>query len=79
MIANPQTLSRVEIKAVLKRHHGAKVQIARELDINPSNITDWLRNRGNSKRVDAAIRQRAAELINAERTRTSGESAGAHK
>lgn len=76
ILADPNTLSRAEIKAVLRRHHGSKREIAKGLGLKTqASISDWLGNRGRSKRVDAAIRARAAELINAERAKTSTEGA----
>lgn len=72
MLANPDSLSRNEIKAAFRRHRGASAQLARDLGVGLTSISDWMGKRGRSKRVDAAIRQRAAELINAERAKTSG-------
>jgi hypothetical protein len=59
-------MTRAEIKAVFRRNHGAKIALARQLEIEPCNISEWFRNQGRSKRVDAAIRARAAELLAAE-------------
>ncbi len=67
ILADPNELSRTEIKAVFRRHRGAKTKLAAELGIHRQNITLWMSNRSSSKRVEQAIRQRAAELINQER------------
>lgn len=69
ILANPQTLSRTEIKQAFRRHRGAAAQLARELGIDRKNISHWMKGSVNSQRVDQAIRQRAAELINAERAK----------
>jgi hypothetical protein len=58
-----QKLTRREIRSVLKRHRGASALIARELDVDQTNISEWLRGRLTSKRVEDAIRQRVAELL----------------
>jgi DNA-binding transcriptional regulator YiaG len=67
ILADPNSLRRPEIKAAFRRHPGSKAQLARELGIHRQNISDWMSGRGRSERVDRAIRQRAAELINQER------------
>jgi hypothetical protein len=72
ILADPNSLSRAEIKAAFKRHRGAAAQLARELDIDRQNIRLWMRGLSRSARVDTAVRQRAAELINAERAEAQG-------
>lgn len=73
--ADPNQLTRTEIKGAFRRNRGAKAQLARDLDVWPQNISDWMRGIVRSKRIDAAIRQRAAELLNAERAATRREGA----
>lgn len=62
-------LSREDICAVFARHDGAgkKSEVARRLRIAPTSISDWFSGRGRSRRVDAAIRQMAAEILQSER------------
>lgn len=75
MMINPSTLSRIEIKQAFRRNRGAAAKLARDLGVDRSNITAWMKNRGASSRVDLAIRQRAADLIQAERGATKQEGA----
>jgi uncharacterized protein YggE len=67
MITDPNSLNRQQIKAAFRRHHGAATQLARDLGITPQNVYDFLNGRGRSKRVEVAAKNRAAELISAER------------
>ena len=67
MIPETENLSRKQIKAVFRRNRGASANLARELGIKQNSISDWMRNRGRSKRVHEAILSRAADLVAAER------------
>lgn len=60
-------MKRAEIKAVFRRNRGEAAKLAAELEIFQQNITDWMKGRGRSARVEAAIRARAVELLEAER------------
>lgn len=55
-------MSRRELHAVLKRHQGEQVAIARALSIKKCNITRWLNEQVTSARIEQAIRQRVREL-----------------
>lgn len=66
MITDPNALTRQQIKAAFRRHHGEASRLARGLGISPQNISDYMRGRGKSQRVESAVRLRAAELIDAE-------------
>lgn len=69
--AKPDMLTRAEIKAVFRRHWGSKGRLATDLGKDPQRVSDWFGNRhhGVDPEIVLAIRQRAADLINAERSK----------
>lgn len=58
------SLSRKDLRKVFTRNRGEIVRLARELDVNACSVSLWLRGKFKSARLEAAIRARAAELIN---------------
>lgn len=76
--AAADSLSRTEIKAAFRRNRGAAIQLARDLGVNRARISDWFGKRYQNvdASVDRAIRQRAADLINAERRAASSGQGG---
>jgi len=57
------TLPVAEIRKIFRRHRGASAQLSRELKVNRSSLSIWLRHPYPSKRIDAAVRQRVVELL----------------
>jgi hypothetical protein len=61
------TLSRLKLRKILKRHFGSIAQVSRDLDLASCvAVSQWLQGRAESKRIDAAVRAKAAELLAAE-------------
>lgn len=75
--AKPEALTRTEIKAVFRRHWGSKARLASDMRLDLRRLSDWFGKRYQSvdSAIVVAIRQRAADLINAERAKASGEQA----
>lgn len=48
--------TRKQLARVLKRHYGAKAEMARRFGIGRSSITNWLAGRARGQRVERAIR-----------------------
>jgi len=71
ILTEPEALSRQQVKAVFRRNYGAAAALARDLGITRQNIYDWLKGQGRSKKVDAAIRARAAEMLAAEKSQAA--------
>lgn len=67
MLANStnqgSTLTRVQIRRIFRANFGAASQIARELGVTATTISLWLSGRVKSARIEAAMRQRAEELL----------------
>jgi len=64
-------LTQHNLRSIFRRHYGATTAIARELGVNKNTISQWFRGRTSSKRIDAAIRARAVQLLDKERAELS--------
>ncbi|MCC6301780.1 MAG: hypothetical protein IT489_03150 [Gammaproteobacteria bacterium] len=56
------TLSRREIRSILRVHRGSAAHIARHLGIGPNAISMWLRKRSPSRRLDLVMPAAARAL-----------------
>ncbi len=57
------SLTRKQIKDIFKRNHGAAAALARELEISPVTVTQWMRGKVVSARIAEAAQQRALQLL----------------
>lgn len=64
-------LTQHNLRNIFRRHYGASTAIARELGVNKNTISQWFRGTCQSRRIEAAIRARAAELLELERAELS--------
>lgn len=55
--------TRKQLAALLRRHYGAKAEIARRYRMGRSSITNWLAGRTRGQRVERAIRGYVAWLL----------------
>lgn len=67
--AKPDELTRTQIKQAFRRHWGSKGLLANDIGVDLRRVSDWFgsRYKGVDATIVAAIRQRAADLINEER------------
>lgn len=61
------SLTQKQMRAIFKRNYGAANKLAVELKVHRSHVSMCLRGFPVSKDIQAAIRARAAELLEAER------------
>jgi hypothetical protein len=59
-------LSRREIRRIFKAHRGAQAQLARQLEIGSSAITNWIKRTSKSETLDAAVPEFAAKVASGE-------------
>lgn len=67
-------MTRSQISRLFRRHHGAAARLSRELGCSRTTISRWFRGHVVSARLEAAIRNRAKELLGDVFVRTSGDS-----
>lgn len=60
---DPETMTPIALRRVLKRKRGAMSQIARELGLNRKTVSQWLGGRATSRRIEEAVRSRVSEFI----------------
>ncbi len=60
------TLRRTEVRAILQRHRGAIGKLAADLKINRVTLSEWLRGRTTSRRIEEAATARAVQLAASE-------------
>jgi predicted transcriptional regulator len=61
-------LTRDEIYAVFGRHPMSQKAIAEALGVRAASVSQWLAGRMGSKRIEAACRELALELLDKEKT-----------
>lgn len=61
-----QPLRRTEIREILGRTKGAKIEIARDLGVSPQAVSSWLAGHSKSKRIADAAQSKAVELLASE-------------
>lgn len=57
------TMTRTEIRKIFRRHRGAAAELARELEIGPNAVSQWLRGRTVSANIKAAAERMARALL----------------
>lgn len=62
------TLTRKQIKALFQRNRGTAAALARQLEISPVTVTQWLGGKVVSARIAEAAQLRAAELLGKEQS-----------
>jgi DNA-binding transcriptional regulator YdaS (Cro superfamily) len=72
-----EQMQRWQLRRVFQRHHGEATKLAREINVCRTTVSQWLRGRLDSAKVEDAVRRRAAELIAAERVKRTPELASA--
>lgn len=60
------TLRRVEVRRIFARHYGASLRLSREIGVSPMSVSQWLRGKFKSRRIEAAATERALELLSTE-------------
>lgn len=55
-------LTRAQLRRIFKKHPGAMGGVAVDLGITPQSVSQWLRGKADSKRVEDAVRAKATEL-----------------
>jgi transcriptional regulator with XRE-family HTH domain len=59
--------SPAQLGRLFRRHYGESAKLARELRLSRATVSRWFRGHVSSRRIDAAVRARASELIGRER------------
>jgi predicted transcriptional regulator len=59
-------LRRVQIREVLQRHHGSLREIALNIAVTPTSVSQYLSGRMRSKRIEEACRAKALQLLEQE-------------
>lgn len=62
-----QQMTRYQLRKIFNRHYGEAARLSRELCLFRSTVSQWLRGRHDSARVERAVHRRAIELLAAER------------
>ncbi len=63
-LSKPTTLSREEVRSIFHRFRGSELELARDLGVVRSAVTNWLNGKP-SERIGRAARLRAIELLTA--------------
>lgn len=61
-----KALTRQQIRRILARNRGSMAELARDLDVSPVSIHNWLRGRITSERIAIAAEERARLLLEEE-------------
>lgn len=61
------SLTRVQVREVLRRHRGSILEIAADLGITHVTISQWLKGKTTSRRVAEAATKKALDLLASEK------------
>jgi AraC-like DNA-binding protein len=56
-------MTRAQLRRLFRKHHGECARLARELELSPVTISRWFRGLFDSARIQAAVFNRAKELL----------------
>lgn len=56
-------LTRSQLRRIFKKHPGAMGGVASDLGITPQAVSQWLRGKADSQRVEEALRAKARDLV----------------
>ena len=66
MSIQAKELKREQIVEIIRRHPGTQTRIAEELGVRDQSVSNWMRDKGGSARVEEACRKHAARLLREE-------------
>lgn len=66
MSIQAKDLTREQIVEVIRRHPGTQTRIAGELGVRDQSVSNWVRDKCGSARVEEACRKHAARLLREE-------------
>jgi len=61
-------LNRKQIRAIFRRNYGSQAELARIAEVSPVSISQWLAGRFDSKKLEAAVRDYATEILRKEQS-----------
>jgi len=69
--AQPKELRRTEVRTILFRHKGSIRVVADDLKVSTQAIYLWLKGHTTSEKISKAVRAKAEELLEKERSRAA--------
>ena len=70
-MTSESTLTRVQVREVLRRHRGAIKEVADELGIKHPTVHQWLKGKTTSARVAEAATRKALHLLEKEQRQSA--------
>jgi transposase-like protein len=55
--------NRIKLRNLYKRHHGAIKRVAEEVGVSSVSVSDWLKGKNESPRIELAILREAKRLL----------------